>query len=169
MRAASRTRNNMKMIELSHELFQWWIDMAETLQARVPTDSIIAQALIIIEDAKRYVQECLARGDPAPVLRIPKDVKKVWIHRWRKMSSLTPKCITCSYTVSFIKKLIRLGVTWRNAARLMVFHELLFGAGLLTSMSIDEKPYRFNAAGGKTCCTLGAVDWHHRCFLAAIR
>ena len=31
---------------------------------------------------------------------------------------------------------------------MLVFHELLFGAGRLTFLSMDEKPYRFNAAGG---------------------
>ena len=122
--------------------------MAETLQARVPTDSIVAQALIIIEDAKRFVQTCVDQGIPPPDLKLPEHVTKVWIHRWRKSNSLTPKCITCSYTVSFMKKLIRLGVTWRNAARLLSVHELLFGPGFLTFMYIDEKPYRFNAAGG---------------------
>jgi len=148
VRAGSQTRNNVKMIELGHELFQWWVDMAETLQARVPTDSIVAQALIIIEDAQRFVQACIDQGTPPPDLKIPVDITAVWIHRWRKSNSLTPKCITCSYTVSFVKKLNRLGVTWRNATRLLAFHELLFGPGQLTFMSIDEKPYRFNAAGG---------------------
>ena len=148
VRAGSQTRNNVKMVELGHELFQWWVDMAETLQARVPTDTIIAQALIIIEDAQQFVDACIAQGIQPPDLTVPEDITRVWVCRWRKSNSLTPKCITCSYTVSFVKKLNRLGVTWRNATRLLVWHELLFGPGHLTFMSIDEKPYRFNAAGG---------------------
>ena len=146
IRADSLTRNRTKMIEVNHELFQWWVDMAETLQARIPTSSIIAQAYLIIEDAVRYVEDCMARGVTPPELNIPV-INKVWIHRWRKLFSLRPRSITCSYKVSFIKKLMRLGVTWRNACRLLVFHELLFGPGRLTFVSMDEKPYRFNAAG----------------------
>ena len=111
------------------------------------TCSIKAQAAVIIEDAIRYVEDCIARGVAPPELRIPL-ITKVWVHRWPEMFSLTPKCITCSYTVSFAKKLRRLGVSWRNAARLLVFHELLYGAGRLTFISSDEKPYRFNSAGG---------------------
>ena len=122
--------------------------MAETLQARIATSQIVAQAQIIINDAKAYVAECIARGETAPAVRVPEIVGAVWICRWRKFWNLTLHAITCSYTVSFTKKLMRLGVSWRNSTRLLVFHELLFGAGRLTFLSIDEKPYRFNAAGG---------------------
>ena len=122
--------------------------MAETLQARIPTVSVIAQAHLLIEDAQAYVDDCMRRGEIPPLLKIPKDISRVWICRWRHMFSLTPKCITCTYSVSFIKKLLRMGVTWRNAARLQIFHEILFGAGRLTFISVDEKPYRFNSAGG---------------------
>ena len=59
-----------------------------------------------------------------------------------------PKSITCSYKVSYAKKMQRLGVLWRNTTRLLVFHELLFGPDKLRFVSMDEKPYRFNACGG---------------------
>ena len=50
---------------------------------------------------------------------------------------------------SFVsEELLRLGVLWRNATRLLVFHALLSGADKLTFVSLDEKPYRFNACGG---------------------
>ena len=80
IRAGSLTRNTTKMIEVGYELFQWCVDMAETLQARVPTDSIIAQALLIIEDAKRYVDKRIAHGDIPPELRIPCDREGVDFH-----------------------------------------------------------------------------------------
>ena len=103
-----------------------------------------AQALLIIEDAQAYVDDCMRRGEIPPLLSIPKAITRVWICRWRHMFSLTPKSITCTYSVSFIKKLLRMGVTWRNDARLKVCHEILFGVGRLTFISVDEKPYRFN-------------------------
>ena len=83
------------------------------------------------------------------------NICKVWICRWRHFFSIVPKAITCSYKVSYAKKMVRLGVLWRNATRLLVFHELLFGPDKLTFVSMDEKPYRFNACGGDKV-------WAHR-------
>ena len=72
IRAASQTRNTTKMLEVNYELFQWWVDMAETLQARVPTMSVIAQAQLLIEDAQAYVDDCMRRGEIPPLLKIPR-------------------------------------------------------------------------------------------------
>ena len=56
VRFASRTRqwNQTKMPELQHELFQWWLDLAQVLQARAPNSMIMAQARLMIEDARRF-------------------------------------------------------------------------------------------------------------------
>ena len=70
-----------------------------------------------------------------------------WLCRWRKQWGLTLQSVDCKYKVSFQKKLRRLGVTWRNETRLLVLHDLLFRLDKLTSVSIDEKLYRFNVAG----------------------
>ena len=46
VRRPSLTRpvNNTRMPELGHELFQWWVDLSQVLQARVPNALIFAQA-----------------------------------------------------------------------------------------------------------------------------
>ena len=96
----------------------------------------------------RYLEEL--RNDGRRIvspLHRPK-ITHQWISRWRTFYSIVPGTITCSYEVSYAKKLRRLGVTWRNATRLLVFHEALFGPDKLTLISLDEKPYRFNACGG---------------------
>ena len=62
------------MSELSYELFQWWVDMAETLQARIPTMAIVAQAMLILEDATNHVVDCVRRGEIPPVLTNPKGI-----------------------------------------------------------------------------------------------
>ena len=71
MRALGKQGRPQRMPDLSCELFQWWIDMAETLQARVPSSDIIAQAKVIIADAERYVQQCCANGQLVPKAQHP--------------------------------------------------------------------------------------------------
>ncbi len=146
-RAQGRSGRPEKMPDLSHELFQYWVDMGETLKSRVPSHMLISQAWIIVGDAQRYVEECDAAGIVAPRLQIP-SLDSVWLSRWRAQWSLTPQSVNCKYTVSFAKLEKRLGVTWRNAARLLFLHERLFGPGGLEFLTIDEKPYHFNAIGG---------------------
>ena len=136
------------MPDLSCELFQWWVDMAETLQARVPSSDIIAQAKVIIADAERYVQQCRDNGQPVPKLNIPQ-FNSCMLSRWRREWGLTVQSVNAKYKVSFAMVERRMGVLLRNAARLLVFHELLYGAGKLVFVSIDEKPYYFNAIGGQ--------------------
>ena len=149
VRLASRTRQgkNTKMPEMCHELYQWWVDLAQVKHARVPTPMIMAEAQLMIDDARRHAEETRAEGREPLAFRVPV-ISFTWISRWRRFYSIVPRCITCSYKVSYAKKLRRLGVLWRNATRLLVFHELLFGPDKLTFVSMDEKPYRFNACGG---------------------
>ena len=59
---------------------------------------------------------------------------------WHQESSLMDLFTTCTYTVSFFIKLVRIGVAWRNASMLIVFHELLYEPDRLTFISVDEKP-----------------------------
>lgn len=135
--------------DLSHELFQWWVDMSVTLQARVSSESTMRQAEIIRGDAERFIAECDENGVALPpaARTLPK-LSWVWLHRWRKEWGLTPQTVNAKYKVSFEKVVMRLGVLWRNATRLLVLHETLFGPGKLTFASIDEKPFWFNALGG---------------------
>ena len=150
VRFASRTRqwSNTKMPELQHELFQWWVDLSQTLQARVPTCLIMAEAKNMLKDA-RCAAEDRARelGLPTPAYREPK-IGCMWISRWRRFFSIVPRCITCCYKVAYWKRERRMGVLWRNACRLLVLHECLYGPDKLTFVSLDEKPNRFNACGG---------------------
>ena len=140
VRIASVTRqvNNTLMPELQEELFQWWVDLSQVLQARVATSIIIAEAELMVRD--------LVDAGVVNPRRIPR-ITRMWIARWRHFYGLVPRCITCTYKVSYYKKLQRQGLLWRNAVRLLVFHALLFGPGLLTFLSMDEKPYRFNCSG----------------------
>ena len=149
VRRPSLTRpvNKTKMPELGHELYQWWVDLSQVLQARVPNALIFAQAKLMIEDAIRCWDAEREAGGQPPVLLIP-IINYMWLCRWRKSRLLVPRQLTCTYKVSYANKLRRLGVLWRNATRLLVFHAALFGPGHLTFMSMDEKPYRFNACGG---------------------
>ena len=149
VRFASMTRqsNNTRMPELGYELYQWWVDLAQVRQARVPTTMIMAEANLMIEDAVRHANAAGTLGIAAPSFTLAKITAK-WISRWRNFHSIVPRAITCSYKVSYAKKMVRLGVLWRNATRLLVFHEALFGPDKLTFVSMDEKPYRFNACGG---------------------
>ena len=134
IRVASVTRqaNNSLMPELQHELFQWWVDLTQHLHARVPTSMIMAEAELMLKDALEALVV-----DPA---RVPK-ITRMWIARWRHFFNIVPRAITCTYKVSYQSKLNRQGVLWRNATRLLVFHEFLFGPGKLTFVSMDEKPY----------------------------
>ena len=59
---------------------------------------------------------------------------------WLQEFSLMDLSTTCTYTVSFVKKLVRMGVAWRNACMLMVFHALLYELDRLTFIPVDEKP-----------------------------
>ena len=149
VRFASMTRqwNNTRMPELGYELFQWWVDLTQVLQARVPTCLIMAEARLMIQDAVKHAREATEQGRVPPEFDIP-TINQMWICRWRYDNSLVPRQITCTYKVSYLKKKRRLGVLWRNTTRLLVFHELLFGPDKLTFVSMDEKPYRFNACGG---------------------
>ena len=106
---------------------------------------IIAEAQVMLEDALR--QEVAEGHRPCRELLVPL-ITRILISRWRHFYNLVPRSITCTYKVSYAKKLRRLGVLWRNAARLLVFHEALFGPDKLTFISMEEKPYRFNGCGG---------------------
>ena len=136
------------MPELSTELFHWWVDLAQSsAPARAPTFAIIAEANRMLKVATNYAGAAADGHNPVPAFKVPK-ITRMWISRWRRQWNLVPRQITCCYKVSYAKKLRRLGVLWRNAARLLAFHAALFGPGKLTFLSLDEKPYRFNANGG---------------------
>ena len=145
-RALGDQGRRSKLVDLSHELFNWWVDMAETLQARVPTVALLAQAKVILHDAKQLVRECEERGEVPPWVDEP-SLDYVWICRWRKQWNLTKQSVNCKYKVAFSKKVMRMGVTWRNSTRLLALHAKLFGPDRLTFVSVDEKPFRFNACG----------------------
>ena len=51
-----------------------------------------------------------------------------------------PQMVNAKYKVSYEKVVKRLGVTWRNAVRLVVLHEELFGLARLTFASFDAQP-----------------------------
>ncbi len=121
--------------------------MAETLKARVPSELLLAQAHVVIADAERYEQECLAVDSPCEKFEVPV-VDYTWLHRWRRQFAFTAQSANCKYKVSHAKLERRLGVAWRNATRLLVLFSLLFPlAGVLKFVSIDEKPFWFNAIG----------------------
>ena len=107
----------------------------------------MAEARLMIVDATQHLKAEREKGRLTTNLKPPK-VTHMWVSRWRKFHSIVPTQVTCSYKVSYRKKLLRLCVLWRNATRLLVFHALLFGADKITFLSMDEKPYRFNACGG---------------------
>ena len=71
VRRPSLTRpvNNTRMPELEHELFQWWVDLSQVLQARVPNAMIFAQAKLMIEDACRDAER--EAGCQPPAFLIP--------------------------------------------------------------------------------------------------
>ena len=79
--------------------------------------------------------------------RLPQATTSTWICRVRKAHSLTPQSVNAKYKVSYDKLVARMGVAWRNAARLMALHEILFGPGKLRVLSFDEKQYWHNALG----------------------
>ena len=143
-----------KLPDLGEELFQWWVDMAETLRSRVPSSSLLAQASVIVEDARRYRELSAERGEPLSKCQLPcfswdSRSATTWLCRWRKQFDLTPQTVNAKYKVSFAKRERRIGVAWRNACRLLVLHEEMFGPGLLVFMSLDEKPFYFNAIGAE--------------------
>ena len=160
---------------LGVELFHWWSLVAEGDKARVGDDQLLAQAHVIIQDAVAFADERRALGDSVPQLRFPK-LTWTWLSRWRKKWNLSLQSVNCQYKVAFSKTLQRLGVSWRNATRLLVLHELLYGRGKLTFVSVDEKHFKMNAAagdkmgaeGGRKATSqgeanglVGALDRHH--------
>ena len=141
----TRQVNYTQLPELQHELFQWWVDLTQHLHARVATSAIMAQAELIRKDA--------LEAEVVNPARVPK-ITRMWIARWRRYFSIVPRAITCTYKVSYQSKLNRMGVLWRNAARLLAFHEHLFGPGKLTFVSMNEKPCRFHSCGGDKVCVI---------------
>ena len=106
-----------KLPDLSHELFQWWTDMAVTLQARVSSEATWHQAELIIGDARRFIEECDREGVALPpaARRLPA-LSWTWIHRWRKEWGLTPpQTVNAKYNGSYEKVVKRLG--WRGGAQ----------------------------------------------------
>ena len=83
VRVASRTRQpqRTRVPELQHELFHWWVDHAQVLQARVPTSAIMAQANLMVDDAKQYAREQEELHGIIIQYVAPK-VTRVWISRW---------------------------------------------------------------------------------------
>ena len=97
------------MPELQHELFQWWVDLTQVLQARVPTCMIMAQARLVIEDARAHA------GLSTPFLDyLEPTINRMWVSRWRHYFNIVPRHITCSYKVSYAKKA---ATAWRNLAQ----------------------------------------------------
>jgi hypothetical protein len=133
-----------KCPDVSAELFNWWVDMAQSLACRVSSAMLIAQVQLILDDARNYAKLCIENGKPLPQFEEP-EIDKVWLCRFRKYWGITKQSVNCQYVVSHAKVERRMGVIWRNAARLIVFHELLYGPDRLTFVSVDEKPFRFNA------------------------
>ena len=79
---------------------------------------------------------CGGRGAPpaaSPVVDVDPPVAE-------RVGPPPSQTVNAKYKVSYEKLVTRLGVTWRNAVRLVVLHEVLFGPGRLTFASIDEKP-----------------------------
>ena len=71
----------------------------------------------------------------------------------RRNHSLCWKSVTCSYKVSYNKRLFRCGVLWRNSHRVVKWHSLCFGPGKIRFLSIDEKPLYMCSTAGKKVLT----------------
>ena len=84
-----RQANNTLMPELQHELYQWWIDLTQHLQARVPTSAIMAEASAMIQDA---LEAGVVNPDRVPV------ITRMWIARWRRFYSIVPRCRSEEHT-----------------------------------------------------------------------
>ena len=79
--------------DLGEQLFHWWVDIAETLRSRVPSSALLAQASVIVEDARRYRELSAERGEPLSKCQLPsfsRDSRSAttWLCRWRKQFAL---------------------------------------------------------------------------------
>ena len=111
VRIASRTRQykNTRMPEMCEELFQWWADLSQVCQARIPNGVILAEAQILLEDARAHHEHLIAQGFCPPEYKEPV-LNAMWLSRWRRFFALVPRSITCTYKVSYRKKMLHLGV-----------------------------------------------------------
>ena len=115
---------------------------AETLQARVHTEDTVAEATSLLCRLTAWIEELPhSPAEKTRLLnRLPQATTSTWICRVRKAHSLTPQSVNAKYKVSYDKLVARMGVAWRNAARLMALREILLGPGKLRFLSPNDKP-----------------------------
>ena len=134
-----------KCPELSAELFQYWVDRAETIKARVPSPDLCAHAAVLLSVMKEAYDLAVAEGREPGGRDLPEYIGYVWLHRWRNQWGLTWRTVTLVYKVSWVKARHRHGVLWVNIIYMRCVHEELVGPGLLRFVAVDEKPFWFNA------------------------
>ena len=134
-----------KFPELSVELFQYWVDKAQTLKARVPSTDLLEHANVLLKVAKEAYARLLAAGEAVEEIDFMEEITYVWLFRWRRQWGLTWRTVTLVYKVSWVKARTRFGVYWHNIFVARIWHEDLFGPGRLRFLNVDEKPFWFNA------------------------
>ena len=142
-----------KFPELSRELFQYWVDKAHGLKARVPTSDLVEHATVLLRAAKEAYAKLRESGEAFEEIEFMDEISYVWIHRWRMQWGLSWRSVTLVYKVSWKKACSRFGVHWYNCFVMRFVHEELFGPNLLRFLGVDEKPFWFNALQG--CKVLG--------------
>ena len=142
--------------EISFELFQWWVDMAETLHARVPSNLLLHQAELLRNEVAKKHGALVNSGEERGDLSLP-IICPMWLSRWRREWGLTWKTVNLRYKISYDKAKHRVGVLWRNIIRLRALHQVLYGPGMLRFVSVDQKPFYMSTTGSdKTLARKGS-------------
>ena len=145
--------------ELGEELWHWFVDRINTVQARITSSLLLAQAEAIRRDLieLHYLKVEQGRADSATPPRLPQ-LDKVWVRRWRASFGISFRTVNLRYKVSAAKRDSRLRINWCNTLRLRVLHRALFGEDRLRFVGLDQKPLWFNTShASKTLALRGAA------------
>lgn len=132
--------------ELEEELWAWFVDRLGDAPQRLTTRHVLAAAQVIAADIREMFQAKvdLGEAEAGDAPRLPK-LTENFVRRWRAKYGVTYRTVNLRYKISAAKRKARLGVFWSNCLRVRLFHEALFGPGLLRFIGFDQKPLWFNS------------------------
>ena len=113
--------------ELGEELWHWFVDRINTVQARINSKLLLAQAEAIKSDLMElhHLKVDQGRADAAMPPHLP-SLNRMWLQRWREKYGISHRTVNLRYKISTAKRESRLHICWSNALRLRVLHRALF-------------------------------------------
>lgn len=135
-------------VSVREMLFQWFCDIRQSVQGRLPVAVVMAQADLLVS---QYTKSMLAAGR---VPRAPK-ITRGWVWSWRKAYGVSFRKPNRRFKLTRKALLVRLKIFWLNNIRVRHFARLTLKVDVGRHVdNCDQKGWYMNHAGAREKGTL---------------